>query len=494
MLGAAGCSDRMLSSRYYPRSFTVLVIVAMIVLTVPLTSGLINAIRVLQGIAETQRQFATDSLAVTRDTRTLLDATSQLQRAAGQYHLLQDAELGSALQARQNTLQTLLADLTPRLADAEPRATLAALRQTSQTLYRRIRPGAFLDSAGFRALDGQFDALHSQARTLLEQSDAAIQLRMRALEEEVRSTQRRLLLLALALIPLTLLLAAVFSWMINRPIRQLRASIQQLGRGDHAPLPALVGPQDMVELGREMDWLRQRLKALEDQKIRFLRHVSHELKTPLASLREGVGLLDDTLAGPLNPRQRDIVRIMDGSGRELQKRIEDLIRVGTLASAAATHTPVALDALLQAVVARQHLPRAARRLNIEIVADPVTLHTDAARLETALDNLLSNAIKFSPEGGRILIEARCQADAVLTLDVCDEGPGIPLAERDRVFEAFYQGSRQPPSAVKGSGLGLAIVRESMRSLGGDAMLVEREPWATCFRLSCHCSPSPAPSA
>ena len=62
----------MLSSRYYPRSFTVLVIVAMIVLTVPLTSGLINAIRVLQGIAETQRQFATDSLAVTRDTRTLL--------------------------------------------------------------------------------------------------------------------------------------------------------------------------------------------------------------------------------------------------------------------------------------------------------------------------------------------------------------------------------------------------------------------------------------
>lgn len=485
----------MLSSRYYPRSFTVLVIVAMMVLTVPLASGLINAIRVLQGIAETQRQSATDSLAVTRDTRTLLDATSQLQRAAGQYHLLQDAELGPALQARQDAMVNLLDALTRRLTDARARDTLAALRQKTEALYQQMRPGHFLDSAGFRALDRDFDALHDGARTLLTQSDAAIQQRMDALEADVRATQRRLMLLALALIPLTLLLAAVFSSMINRPIRQLRASIRQLGRGEHTPLPALVGPQDMVELGREMEWLRQRLQALADQKIRFLRQVSHDLKTPLASLREGVALLDDTLAGPLNPRQRDIVRIMDGSGRELQKRIEDLIRVGARAGdTAAARAPVALDALLQAVIARQNLPLAARRLSIDVRADPVTLHLDAARLETALDNLLSNAIKFSPEDGRLLIEARSQPDGVLTLDVCDQGPGIPAAERARVFEAFYQGSRQPTSAVKGSGLGLAIVRESLRSLGGDATLVEREPWATCFRLSCPASPFPPPSA
>ena len=122
----------------------------------------------------------------------------------------------------------------------------------------------------------------------------------RTLEREMRSTQRRLFLLALALIPLTLLLAAVFSWMINRPIRQLRASIQQLGRGDHAPLPLIGGPQDIVELGHEMEWLRQRLQALEVQKIRFLRHGSHDLITPLASLREGVGLLGDALDARLS--------------------------------------------------------------------------------------------------------------------------------------------------------------------------------------------------
>lgn len=480
----------MLSGRYYPRSFTVLVIVAMGVLTVPLTSGLVNAIHVLQGAAETQRQFASNSLVVTRDTRAIVDAVSQLQRAAGQYHLLRDVEFDPVLRARHDTLENQLDALAPRLNDALTRATLDRLRQQSQTLYARLQPGAFLESAQFRALDGDFDALHREAGALLEQADAAIRHDTRTLEREMRSTQRRLLLLALALIPLTLLLAAVFSWMINRPIRQLRVSIQQLGRGDHAPLPPIGGPQDIVELGQEMEWLRQRLQTLEEQKIRFLRHVSHDLKTPLASLREGVSLLGDTLAGPLNPRQRDIVAIMDDSSRELQKRIEDLIRFGGLAAEAVrpAAAPVALAPLLQTVVERHRLPLDTRGLTVEIDAPAVDIRIDPARLETAFDNLLSNAIRFSPDGGRILVRAERQFDT-LTIDVCDAGSGIPPEECTRVFEPFYQGARQPAAAVKGSGLGLAIVRESMRGLGGDAALVKREPWATCFRLTCPCPPT-----
>ncbi|MEW6119050.1 MAG: ATP-binding protein [Pseudomonadota bacterium] len=482
----------MLSGRYYPRSFTVLVIVAMSVLTVPLASGLINAIHVLQGLAETQRQFATASLVVTRDTRSIVEAVNQLQRTAGQYHLLQDADFAAPLRTQREALKTLLDGLAPHLTDPQARASLSRLQAQSRTLFDRLQPGTFLDGVQFHALDGAFDALHAQARTLLEQADAAVVRDTRTLEAEVRSTQRRLLLLAVALIPLTLLLAAVFSWMINRPIRELRASIQQLGRGDHAPLPPIGGPQDIVELGHEMEWLRQRLQALEEQKIRFLRHVSHELKTPLASLREGVGMLGDTLAGPLNPRQREIVGIMDGSGRELQKRIEDLIRFGGLAGEAAhpSSAPVVLGTLVHAVVERHRLPLDTHGLVVERAVPTIELRTDPARLETALDNLLSNAIRFSPDHGRILISAEQQQDRIV-IDICDAGPGIPEAERARVFEPFYQGARQPAAAVKGSGLGLAIVRESMRSLGGDAALVTREPWATCFRLSCPCLPTTA---
>jgi two-component system sensor histidine kinase GlrK len=272
--------------------------------------------------------------------------------------------------------------------------------------------------------------------------------------------------------------------MINRPVKQLKSSIQQLGRADLGPLPAISGPQDIVELGREIDWLRQRLQALEEQKLRFLRHVSHELKTPLASLREGVSLLGDELAGSLNARQRQIVGIMDSSSRDLQQRIEDLIRYGGMIREAPLPpaAPQAIDEALAAVLGRQRLALDAHRIAIESQLHAGVLHTDRNTLETVLDNLLSNAVKFSPEGGLILVRSEQDGDAV-SLWVCDQGAGIPQAERKRIFEPFVQGARQPASTVRGSGLGLSIVREAMLAAGGTADVVDYPPWSTCFRLT-----------
>jgi two-component system sensor histidine kinase GlrK len=474
----------MLVGPYYPRSFTILVIVAMGVLIVPLASGLINAVHVLQGVVDTQRQFTHNSLAITRDVRQIAESVSQLQRAAGQYHLLKDAEFGPALRTRFDELQTQLTQLEGRLTDAPSRTTLAAVQTQSRALYRDLKPGPFLESARFHALDPAFDALHGAARTLLVEADAAVQRELQMLEATVQATRQRLIVLAVALIPLTLLLAGVFSWMINRPIKQLKASIQQLGQANLGPLPAISGPQDIIELGREIDWLRQRLQALEEQKLRFLRHVSHELKTPLASLREGVALLNDELAGSLNTRQRSIVAIMDSASRDLQKRIEDLIRYSSMmrdATLPRTSQHVLAD-VLASVQARHQLALDAHGIRLETQLTAATVQCDRSQLETVLDNLLSNAIKFSPEGGRILVKSE-PAERAVTLWVCDQGEGIPDTERSRVFEPFFQGARQPASAVKGSGLGLSIVRESLLAAGGSVELADCPPWSTCFKLT-----------
>ncbi|MHB1051860.1 MAG: HAMP domain-containing sensor histidine kinase [Thiobacillus sp.] len=475
---------RMLPSPYYPRSFTILVIVAMGVLTVPLASGLINAIHILQGVVDTQRQFTRTSLAITRDVRQVVESVSELQRAAGQYHLLQDTDFAPTLRMRFEDLQALLTRLDAQLVDVPSRTTLNLLISGSQTLIPQLQPGTFLGSARFNALDPSFDLLHESARTLLSQADTAVQQELLALETTIQSTRQRLIVLALALIPLTLLLAAVFSWMINRPIKQLKASIQQLGRANLDPLPTISGPQDMIELGREIDWLRQRLQALEEQKLRFLRHVSHELKTPLASLREGVGLLSDELAGNLNTGQRSIVEIMDSSSRELQRRIEDLLRYSNLVrdDAQPPATPQSLPDALTAVLAQHQLPLNARRIQVETSIAAATLHVDRSQLETILDNLLSNAIKFSPEDGRILVDSAL-IDGSVTLWVCDQGLGIPEAEQSQIFEPFFQGAHQPDSAIKGSGLGLSIVREYLLDAGGQIEVIARPPWTTCFRLT-----------
>ena len=475
---------RMLPTPYYPRSFTILVIVAMGVLIVPLASGLINAVHVLQGVVDTQRQFTRNSLAITREVRQIVESVSQFQRAAGQYHLLQDTELAPALVMRHQELQTQLAHLDAQRLDPPTRTTLVLLKMRSLELYHQLKPGAFLDSTRFHALEPAFDALHEGTRTLLSQADTDVQRELQALETMVKTTRQRLIVLAFALIPLTLLLATVFSWMINRPIKQLKAAIQQLGQADLGPLPAIIGPQDIVELGREIDWLRQRLQALEEQKLRFLRHVSHELKTPLASLREGVGLLGDELLGTLNARQRSIVDIMDTSSRELQKRIEDLLRYGNLVRNDAP-PPASLQSLSDAfttVLARHRLPLTARHIQVETELAPLSLHVNRTQLETILDNLLSNAIKFSPENGHILVHSTLNEGAV-EVWVCNQGSAIPETERTQIFEPFFQGAHQPDSAIKGSGLGLSIVREYLLEVGARIEVSERAPWPTCFRLT-----------
>ena len=218
--------------------------------------------------------------------------------------------------------------------------------------------------------------------------------------------------------------------------------------------------------------------------LRFLRHVSLELKTPLASLREGVALLGDELAGSLNPRQRSIVGIMDSGSRDLQKRIEDLIRYSSMVRDATPSpaTPQALGDALDAVLARQRLALDTRHIEVETQFDAPVLHAERGQLETVLDNLLSNAVKFSPEGGRILVKS-APVDGTIEVWVCDQGGGIPEAERSRIFEPFFQGARQPASVVRGSGLGLSIVRESLLAVGGNIEVVDCPPWSTCFRLS-----------
>jgi len=175
---------------------------------------------------------------------------------------------------------------------------------------------------------------------------------------------------------------------------------------------------------------------------------------------------------------------MDSSSRELQKRIEDLLRYGNLVrdDAHPPATPQSLADALAAVQARHRLALAARRIQVETQLEAASLHGDRNQLESVLDNLLSNAIKFSPEGGHILVHS-ARVDGAVELWVCDQGSGIPEAERSRIFEPFFQGSHQPDSAIKGSGLGLSIVREYLLDAGGRIEVIDRAPWSTCFRLT-----------
>ncbi|HUP28968.1 MAG TPA: HAMP domain-containing sensor histidine kinase, partial [Usitatibacter sp.] len=251
-----------------------------------------------------------------------------------------------------------------------------------------------------------------------------------------------------------------FTFLIAKPITQVTASIRGLGEGNFGTPIQIHGPGDMVRLGEQLDWLRERLMTLEAQKTRFLQHISHELKTPLTALREGSDLLYSGVVGNLNAEQREITRILQENSIELRKLIEGLLNYSVVHAQTSYLDAkiVPLKEVVMRAVNDRKLAIVSKNLRIELNCENVTAYCDEEKIRVVLDNLLSNAVKFSPERGLISIKLyKERVDAVF--EVLDEGPGIPEPEREKVFEAFYRGTDTPLAAIKGSGLGLSIVKE-----------------------------------
>lgn len=158
----------------------------------------------------------------------------------------------------------------------------------------------------------------------------------------------------------------------------------------------------MRRLGRRLDWLRQHLAELESDRQKTLRHVSHELKTPLTALKEGAALLAEEVPGPLSPGQREVVQIMAHNVLGLQGRIESLLGLNAAILDARQLNMVRCEAgqLLTEAVSRHELRAQTRQIHITQQIDPGEVRLDTGKMALILDNLLANAIDFSPQEGK----------------------------------------------------------------------------------------------
>ena len=294
-----------------------------------------------------------------------------------------------------------------------------------------------------------------------------IEDRNTALVSQLDASRTRLTQQVAAAIALSVVLAVGFGLWLARPFRRLERAIVDLGENRLAGPINIGGPSDVRGVSQQLEWLRLRLTELDADKARFLRHVSHELKTPLAALREGVALLEDGVAGKLNMSQNEVVGILRQNTLALQGQIEALLRFNAAAFEARQLNRKKTDllALLQEQVDAQRLQWQARQLSVQVQGAPVLLAVDPDKLGAAIANLLSNAIRFSPQGSTVLMQLSVQPESI-RIDIQDQGPGVAQADRERIFEPFYRGERQPQDALRGTGIGLSIVQEYIRAHGG----------------------------
>jgi two-component system sensor histidine kinase GlrK len=281
----------------------------------------------------------------------------------------------------------------------------------------------------------------------------------------------------------TLALLLICAYWINKPVKSLTQEIHLLGTAGLSHGIEISGPLELQALGSKLEWLRRSLHESEQQKQQFLRHISHELKTPLSSLREGADLLAERVTGHLSQQQYQIVEIVRQNGIDLQRLIENLLDYNQLPHQDLTFEDVHLQHLWQELLGNYRLSIDKKALQMELHGTVDRWVADRYKLKTTLDNLLSNAINYTPEGGRIDIVWRLEGDT-LVIDVANSGEAIPVEDTERVFEPFFQSASKRNGPIKGSGIGLSVARECIEAQGGTLSMATHDSLPICFRLIC----------
>lgn len=431
-----------------------------------LVAGLLGAVAVsswlsLADFANRSRHIANDAITLSGALQQLAERTVDMERSARQFLVLRDPLLQARFDAaRQGALDAL--------------ARLEAALPADAPLFARWRTISTLDLANAARVPAPAE-LAEQLRQLAELNDTLSHTVTHRLEtanasqlDALDRKRERLAILLLGGIAFACALGLLVAWWILRPLRQLARAISALGESQLQRTVTVGGPADLRELGRRLDWLRLQLADLDANRNRVLRHVSHELKTPLASLREGVALLADEVPGPLTPAQRDVTRILASNTRSLQERIEQLLdyNASQFDASKLALQPTALDTLAATVLSELQLPARSKDVALLLDGDAVTLAVDPVKLRIVLSNLVSNAITFSPPGGEVRLSI-ATLPAHIRIDCIDQGPGVTTGEAERIFDPFVRGAAAERHG-KGNGLGLAIVREFIRAHGGRA--------------------------
>ena len=455
-----------------PDSFPKLLIIGFAMVALPLIIALINNAITIDQFANRSQHAVHQAVQSTQSSRRLAELLATLERNAKQVVILGNRTPLQAYEANRASFLQAVAEFGALQLDAEQRVALTAIVSGEAQSYAVLRnPQSAVPDVVLAA--GEYVKLSKHAVEIIAHGDWMIDREIEAMQQMAARAQRITFWQMLALVPVALLLAAGFTVLIARPIRQIDAALRRMGGGDFSAPVGVSGPRDLQLLGRRIEWLRHRLTELEQQKNRFLRQVSHELKTPLTALREGSELLSEEVLGKLTSEQQEVAGILRANSIELQRLIEDLLSYG----AAEFHrremryANVEMHRVVARVLDDQNLALRARALRIAPHIDDVVLEADFEKMRIMLDNLVSNAAKFAPEGGVVIIESRVVADQ-LVVEVADEGPGIPPVERERVFDPFYRGRNASGGRMPGSGIGLSIVRDYAQAHGGTVEVVD----------------------
>jgi signal transduction histidine kinase len=408
----------------------------------------------------------------------------------GQQWTLADLQVADTLSQVELATDEPLFGFDPPPADERKlrriRSDYASIRQSLvhvQQLDRQGSTGHDETRPYVSAARAKGDDLDAFAQDLSFKARAETQALVRANAGEYASSRNLFIGVAALSVVLALALGLLLSWLLVGPIRRTETRLAQIAAGDFTGRLDVSSRDELGSLAanvnRMSDELRRvygELETASRHKSEFLANMSHELRTPLNAILGFSQVMRQRLFGEINEKQEEYLDDILSSGHHLLSLINDVLDLSKVEAGQIELQvePFSLRESLErgVVMVRERAAQNGVQLSFELAPDIDAVRGDERRVRQVVFNVLSNAVKFTPAGGRVTI-ATARAGGDVHVSVTDTGPGIALADQERIFEEFQQtsvGARQR----EGTGLGLALSKRLVELHGG-RIWVESEP-------------------
>lgn len=341
---------------------------------------------------------------------------------------------------------------------------------------------------GYRQIDDQLllnaylASINNSVSDMRADVDVAIQKRLDIQREDLNAMQAKQAWSTAMLVSVSLLLILLGSQLIVNPVKKLKQIIRILAhqKGELPPI-STQAPKELIGVEKDLHWLNDRLQQLEHIRTALLRHAAHELKTPLASIKEGCSLLSENVVGELNAQQKEVLSLLASSTQRLNTLVEKLLDYNLLLQQAQPKFSLAdPNKLLNECLEDYALALQDRDVTVDVQTEKVWVDEELYR--RILDNLVSNAVAHGAVGRPINVSIYVRDNDAI-LDVANRGKRISQEKVSTLFEPFTRGDEPRNDNVVGTGLGLSIVSDCARLMHGDVAVVDVDYADVCFRVT-----------
>ncbi len=455
------------------------------------------------GLSQTDLQAAVGSLQLMRD-RDLIEEYARKALALG------DPDYVAQLKEYQENFQKALKEIRRASPSADVQVEVNRLDEYWQAFVvdlARHQPGTVKVTDFPADLKDDLERLRAQAGTVYDASGRSIK---RAADDSIKiGEMARVISIWTAAI--ALVISALVAFLIYRsisiPLAHLTEGTRAIADGKFYYRLDTSRNDEFSQLAKDFNTMTHRLNELDELKKEFISHVSHEMKAPLASMRETIQLVLEGIPGPLTEKQRRLLELTLQSGTRLTAMISNILDLSRIEAGVMEYELKSQDLVPLVRSAVEELEVHAREKNLTVEPalpeNPVKVDCDGDRIIQVLMNLLGNAVKFSPAGGviqvrlltttklpdgipedlRQIIDAEANGHPYALVSVLDCGPGVPDSEKEKVFERFHQVRQAGKGSGQGVGLGLAICRTIVEAHRGVIWVEDNLPHGSAFQVA-----------